>query len=167
MEGNLKVIWAPWRLSYVSSVPEKQVSCFICNAINSSEDRKNLLLHRGDKAVVILNRFPYNTAHVMVCPIRHVGDFTGLNNDELLEINVLLKRVVEVIRKAYSPHGFNIGLNLGKPSGGSLDSHVHYHVVPRWLGDTNFMPVISGVKVIPQSLDDTYDVLKRFWESND
>ncbi len=162
----MKVIWAPWRLSYVSSVPEKVTSCFICDAISSTDDRKNLLLHRGKKAVVILNRFPYNTGHVMVCPKRHVGDFTELEDEELIEINRLLKKVLHVINKAYRPQGFNVGLNLGRPSGGSLNTHIHYHVVPRWVGDTNFMPVIAGVKVIPQSVEDTYDTLKQFWEDN-
>jgi len=166
----LRVIWAPWRLNYVKGVTKrKRAECFICKALESPEshDEENLLLHRGKLACVILNRFPYNTAHVMVCPVRHVGDFTDLKAEELAEIDALLKRVLKTIGKAYEPQGFNIGLNLGKPSGGSLDSHIHYHVVPRWTGDTNFMPVISGVKVIPQSLEETYRVLKENWEKDD
>ncbi|SNR64761.1 HIT family protein [Desulfurobacterium atlanticum] len=165
----MELLWAPWRLSYVQKVTKsKSEKCFICDAFNdvSENDRSNLLLHRGEKALVILNRFPYNTAHLMVCPVRHTGDFESLLPEEMLEIDELLKKAIKVIRRAYNPDGFNIGLNLGKVSGGSVDTHIHYHVVPRWSGDTNFMPVIGGVKVIPQSLEDTYDILKKVWSEN-
>ncbi len=163
----MEVIWAPWRLSYVSKVTkEERRSCFICNAIedDSTKDRENLLLYRGKRAIVILNRFPYNTAHLMVCPVRHTGDFLSLLPEEMAEIDELLKRSIRAVKRAYNPDGFNIGLNLGRVSGGSVDTHIHYHVVPRWLGDTNFMPVVGGAKVIPQSLEETYDILKKFWE---
>ncbi len=163
----MDIIWAPWRLSYVSSASEKASrACFICKAIESepSADRENLLLHRGAKAVVILNRFPYNTGHVMVCPSRHTGDFLSLLPEELAEIDELIKRSIRAIKRAFNPHGFNIGLNLGKVSGGSVDTHLHYHIVPRWEGDTNFMPVVAKVKVIPQALQETYELLKKCWE---
>jgi ATP adenylyltransferase len=163
----LEIIWAPWRLSYVSKViKEERKGCFVCNAIEDdpAKDKENLLLYRGKRTIVILNRFPYNTAHLMVCPVRHTGDFLSLLPEEMAEIDELLKRSVRTIKRAYNPDGFNIGLNLGKVSGGSVDTHIHYHVVPRWLGDTNFMPVVGGTKVIPQSLEETYDILKKFWE---
>ena len=163
----MEVIWAPWRLSYVSKVTkEEKRGCFICNVIEDdpAKDRENLLLYRGKRAIVILNRFPYNTAHLMVCPVRHTGDFLSLLPEEMAEIDKLLKRSIKAIKRAYNPDGFNIGLNLGRVSGGSVDTHIHYHVVPRWLGDTNFMPVVGGAKVIPQSLEETYDILKKFWE---
>jgi len=163
----LEIIWAPWRLSYVSKVTKgEKRGCFICSAIEDdpAKDRDNLLLYRGKRAIVILNRFPYNTAHLMVCPVRHTGDFLSLLPEEMAEIDELLKRSIRTIKRAYNPDGFNIGLNLGKVSGGSVDTHIHYHVVPRWLGDTNFMPVVGGAKVIPQSLEETYDILKKFWE---
>ncbi|OMH41232.1 HIT family protein [Desulfurobacterium indicum] len=166
----MEILWAPWRLSYVQKVTESKGSgCFICDAFNDSpeNDKKNLLLHRGKKALVILNRFPYNTAHLMICPVRHTGDFETLLPEEMAEIDELLKKSIRVIRRAYNPDGFNVGLNLGKPSGGSHDTHIHYHIVPRWNGDTNFMPIIGGVKVIPQSLEETYDILKKFWSDND
>jgi len=163
----LEILWAPWRLSYVSKVgKEEKKGCFICQAIEDdpSKDKENLLLYRGKRAIVILNRFPYNTAHLMVCPVRHTGDFLSLLPEEMAEIDELLKRSLRAIKRAYNPDGFNVGLNLGKVSGGSVDTHIHYHIVPRWLGDTNFMPVIGGAKVIPQSLDETYDILKKYWE---
>lgn len=166
----MELLWAPWRLSYVQKVSKgKDSACFICDAFkdNPDNDRKNLLLHRGEKALVILNRFPYNTAHLMVCPVRHTGDFETLLSEEMIEIDSLLKKAMKTIRKVYNPDGFNIGLNLGKVSGGSVDTHIHYHIVPRWNGDTNFMPVAAGVKVIPQSLDETYDILREFWSKDD
>jgi len=165
----VEIIWAPWRLSYVkeASKGKNRDGCFICEAYNSPPERdaENLLLHRGEKALVILNRYPYNTGHLMVCPVRHTGDFLSLLPEEMAEIDRLLKRSIEVLKRVYNPDGFNIGLNLGKVSGGSVDTHIHYHVVPRWQGDTNFMPVVGGVKVIPQSLDETYRLLKEAWDA--
>ncbi len=163
----MEILWAPWRLSYVSRAgEEKETGCFICKALEEhpEKDRENLLLYRGERALVILNRFPYNTAHLMVCPVRHTGNFLSLLPEELAEIDSLIKRSIETLKKAYNPDGFNVGLNLGRASGGSVETHIHYHIVPRWVGDTNFMPVTGGVKVIPQSLDETYETLKRFWE---
>ncbi len=163
----MEILWAPWRLSYVQKATEDRTSgCFICKAFNDdiSKDRENLLLYRGNKALVILNKFPYNTGHLMICPVRHTGDFLSLLPEEMEEINYLLQKAIRVLKKAYNPEGFNIGLNLGKVSGGSVDTHIHYHVVPRWQGDTNFMPIIGNVKVIPQSVYETYDILKENWE---
>jgi ATP adenylyltransferase len=163
----LELLWAPWRLSYVKEAgKEKSRECFICKAVaeHPEGDKENLLLFKGEKALVILNRYPYNTGHLMVCPIRHTGDFLSLLPEELAEIDRLLKLSIRALKRAYNPDGFNIGLNLGKVSGGSVDTHLHYHVVPRWLGDTNFMPVTAGVKVIPQSLDESYEALKSVWE---
>lgn len=165
----MEIIWAPWRLSYVSRVgKEKERGCFICRAVEEHphKDRENLLLHRGERALVILNRFPYNTGHLMVCPVRHTGDFLSLLPEELSEIDMLIKRSIRALKRAYNPDGFNVGLNLGKASGGSVDTHIHYHIVPRWVGDTNFLPVTAGVKVIPQSLTETYETLKRFWDND-
>jgi ATP adenylyltransferase len=102
----------------------------------------------------------------MVCPVRHTGDFTGLLEEELVEINKLIQRAIRVIKIAFNPDGFNVGLNLGKVSGGSVDTHIHFHVVPRWLGDTNFMPIVGKVKVIPQLPEDTYKILKEYWDKN-
>jgi ATP adenylyltransferase len=162
----LELLWAPWRLSYVKEAGEAKGGCFICKAISEhpEKDKDNLLLFKGKRALVILNRYPYNSGHLMVCPIRHTGDFLSLLPEELAEIDQLLKRSMMALKRAYNPDGFNVGLNLGKVSGGSVNTHLHYHVVPRWLGDTNFMPVTAGVKVIPQSLEESYELLKEFWE---
>ena len=161
----MDIIWAPWRLSYVKKAVKRDKDyCFICKALSETSDRENLLLYRGNRACVMLNRFPYNTGHLLVCPIRHTGDFTSLLPEELSEIDELIKRCIKVVKRAYNPDGFNVGLNLGKVSGGSVETHIHYHIVPRWLGDTNFMSVVSNVKVIPQSLSETYDVLKEHWD---
>ncbi len=167
----MEVMWAPWRLSYIKETTkgENRDGCFICKSVNESpeKDVENLLLHKGKYSLVILNRYPYNTGHLMVCPVRHTGDFTSLRKEELEEIDETLKKALKVLKRAFNPEGFNLGLNLGKVSGGSVDTHIHYHVVPRWLGDTNFMPVISGVKVIPQSLSETYSILKELWDRLD
>jgi ATP adenylyltransferase len=164
---RLEIIWAPWRLSYVSKVGKgNDKECFICKAAREHPegDEKNLLLFKGKKALVILNRYPYNTGHLMVCPIRHTGDFLSLLPEEILEINELLKRALKTLKRVYNPDGFNVGLNLGKASGGSVDTHIHYHVIPRWVGDTNFLPVTAGVKVIPQALEETFKALKNAWD---
>jgi ATP adenylyltransferase len=162
----MEILWAPWRLNYVKKAGKEKTPCFICKAIEERDDEKNLLLHRGKLAVVILNRYPYNPGHLMVCPVRHTGDFTGLLEEELVEINKLIQRAIRVIKIAFNPDGFNVGLNLGKVSGGSVDTHIHFHVVPRWLGDTNFMPIVGKVKVIPQLPEDTYKILKEYWDKN-
>ncbi|WP_457681582.1 HIT family protein [Thermovibrio sp.] len=164
----MEILWAPWRMSYVSETSKGKTrgGCFICEAFSSpkEKDPENLLLYRGERALVILNRFPYNTGHLMVCPVRHTGDFLSLLPEELSEIDELIKRSIKALKRVYNPEGFNVGLNLGRVSGGSVNTHIHYHVVPRWQGDTNFMPVIGGVKVIPQSLEETYALLKEAWE---
>lgn len=163
----MEILWAPWRLNYVKEATKgkNRDGCFICRAYNSKEDAENLLLHRGDKALVILNRYPYNTGHLLICPVRHTGDFLSLLPEEMAEIDQLLKRSIRALKRVYNPDGFNVGLNLGKVSGGSVNTHIHYHVVPRWQGDTNFMPIIAGAKVIPQSLSETYRLLKEAWNA--
>lgn len=155
----MQTLWAPWRLQYIKSSKEK--GCFLCKYLKSKNDRKNLLLYRGKKAFIILNRYPYNSGHLMVAPNSHKSDFSLLTDEELLEIMKLLVRAIEVLKKTLSPMGFNIGVNLGKVAGAGLEGHLHFHVVPRWNGDTNFMPVTSMTKVMPQLLDDTYKLLKE------
>ena len=162
----MEIIWAPWRLSYVKSVGKEEKGCFICKAAREYPERadENLVLYKGERALVILNKFPYNTGHLMVCPVRHTGDFASLLPEEISEIHDLIKRALRALKRAYNPDGFNIGLNLGRASGGSVETHIHYHVVPRWVGDTNFLPVVAGVKVIPQFLRETLETLRKNWE---
>ena len=138
--------------------------CFMCDALAATDDPANHVLHRGDAAFVILNAYPYNTGHLMVAPTRHVGELEEMSPEERVEIMDLTTRAVGVIRAAMSPHGFNIGINLGQVAGAGLPGHVHVHVVPRWGGDTNFMPVVGETKVLPEMLADTYAKLKPGFE---
>lgn len=151
-------LWAPWRLRYIER-KDGPAGCFFVELPLQDNDRENLILHRGRTAFVILNAFPYTNGHLMVAPFRHVADITDLDDEELLEIQQLLARACRWIRRAYAPDGFNIGVNLGSAAGAGVPDHIHWHVVPRWNGDTNFMTTVGDVRVLPQSLIDSYDRL--------
>ena len=155
----MKVLWAPWRIEYIRS--PKHDGCIFCDFPKENRDRERLILHRGKHAFVIMNNYPYNPGHVMVAPYRHVGKWEDLTDEELLEIMKLTQLMIRVIKKAMNPDGFNLGVNLGRVAGAGIDDDVHLHIVPRWNGDTNFMPVIADTKVIPESLQEAYDELKR------
>jgi len=150
-------LWAPWRLEYIKS--PKPDECIFCRALASDDDAAHYVVHRGELAFVMLNAFPYTNGHVMVSPNEHVGSLEGLGTDVLTEIMTLTQRSMAAIRAAYGPEGFNLGVNQGKVAGAGVEDHVHLHVVPRWAGDTNFMPVIGDVRVLPQSLEDSYRAL--------
>jgi ATP adenylyltransferase len=154
-------LWAPWRLAYVSKepAPKQGDECFICRGLAESDDRRNLIVLRTPLAAVILNRFPYNNGHLLVAPKAHKGRLDELTSDETVELQATLARMIQVLEQAMRPEGFNVGLNLGKVAGAGLPGHLHWHVVPRWNGDTNFMPVLGDVRVIAQSLDALYDLL--------
>jgi len=152
-ERNL--LWAPWRLEYIETA-DAPSGCIFCVKPKESEDRKNLIVHRGEKAFVMLNRYPYNNGHVMIAPYTHTADFSRLSDAEKLELMDLLSLTKEVLSLIMNPHGFNIGINLGRAAGAGIEDHLHVHMVPRWNGDTNFMPVLANVKVIPESLDQTW-----------
>lgn len=134
--------------------------CFLCRAAESEAEADDLVLARRDSVFAIINRYPYNTGHVMVAPVRHVGDVEALDDSEHLALMRLIVEVVEAVRNEMSPDGFNIGANLGETAGAGLPGHFHMHVVPRWAGDTNFMPVIGGAKVLPEILEETYRRLR-------
>jgi ATP adenylyltransferase len=155
-------LWAPWRLSYVAqpSKPKPTDECFICRGLAAADDRANLVARRGRLSCVVLNRFPYNNGHLLIAPLAHKGRLDELTPDELLDLQETLRRMVTVLERMMSPDGFNVGLNLGRAAGAGLPGHLHWHVVPRWDGDTNFMPVVADVKVIAQSLDALYDQLR-------
>jgi len=142
---STKPLWAPWRLEYVQHADEFD-RCIFC------EPDEQLLLHTGEHALVVLNRFPYASGHLLVAPRRHVGDLTGLSDDEALETHRLATRGIDALRTAYRAQGFNLGWNLGLVAGAGIQDHVHLHIVPRWGGDTSFMPVLGDVKVIPDAL---------------
>ena len=150
-------LWAPWRMEYVKN--PNAAGCFLCAIAGEDRDRDNLLLRRGRTCAVVLNRYPYSNGHLLVWPYRHVADLVQLTRDERLECMDLAAECVEALRKACRPHAFNVGLNLGRPAGAGLEDHLHLHVVPRWEGDTNFMPVLADTRVIPQSLTATWDLL--------
>jgi ATP adenylyltransferase len=157
-----KQLWAPWRLEYIQRADE-QDGCFLCAAAEGGDDEELLVVHRGERTFVILNRFPYAAGHVMVAPVRHGVEFDELDDAEALEIHRLAGESLAALGAAMSPHGFNIGWNIGRPAGAGVTDHVHLHVVPRWSGDTNFMPVLADAKVIPEYLQDTRRKLAAAW----
>jgi ATP adenylyltransferase len=150
-------LWAPWRIDYIRG--EKEGTCFLCRIFAETSDRENLLLFRGKTCAVLLNRFPYNSGHLMVTPYRHTAELGDLTPEENLEMAELTARAVAALREAMNPQGFNIGINLGESAGAGLKDHLHRHIVPRWIGDTNFMPVLGGPRVMPEALEATYDLL--------
>ncbi len=154
----MKMIWAPWRIEYVRS--PKQEGCVLCAKPRETNDTANYILFRGQKNFVILNSYPYNPGHLMVAPYRHVATLEDLTAEELHEHSEIVSRGVKVLREAFKPAGFNVGMNIGKVAGAGIDGHIHTHIVPRWQGDTNFMPVIGDVRVIPEALAETYEQLK-------
>jgi ATP adenylyltransferase len=143
-----KPLWAPWRLEYVSNADDLD-RCIFC------EPEEELLIARGPSALVVLNKFPYSSGHLLVAPQRHIGDFGALTDEEALEIHRLAARGMDALRAEYAPHGFNLGWNIGRVAGAGIEDHVHLHVVPRWNGDTSFMPVLGDVKVLPEHLLET------------
>ncbi|MCL5037552.1 MAG: HIT domain-containing protein [Chloroflexi bacterium] len=160
-----EIIWAPWRIGFI--LGEKECGCFICRKLGEDRDKGNYILERTDLSVVIMNLYPYNNGHIMIAPVRHSANFEDLTADESLDMMSLLKRWIKILKKAYKPDGFNAGLNLGKAAGAGLEDHIHLHLVPRWNGDTNFMPAIGAIKIMPESLDSCYDKLKSLTEEEE
>jgi ATP adenylyltransferase len=156
-------LWAPWRLAYVAkeTAANDGDDCFICRGLGQQDDRKNLIVLRTALSVALLNRYPYNNGHLLIAPLAHKGLLDELTPDELLDANEQVRRLVGALERIMKPDGFNIGINLGKVAGAGLPGHLHWHIVPRWNGDTNFMPVLADVKVIPQSLDALYQLLTK------
>ncbi len=157
----MKNIWAPWRKEFILS--KKEENCFFCEAVKENQDRKNLVLYRGEECFCILNKYPYNNGHLMVAPNMHKDDLSKLSSSEMLELMTLTRDMKGILGKKMNPDGFNLGINLGKVAGAGVEGHIHLHIVPRWQGDTNFMPVVSDTKVLPQSLDDLYLELKDYF----
>jgi ATP adenylyltransferase len=158
----LKRLWAPWRLEYVQD-EAKAEGCFFCAAAGSDDDEAHLVVHRGRRAFVILNKFPYASGHLLVAPLRHGPTFGELDDDEALEIHRLGAQGLDALRAVYAPEGFNLGWNIARIAGAGIPDHGHLHVVPRWGGDTNFMPVLGDVKVIPEHLVATRAKLAGAW----
>ena len=155
-------LWAPWRLEYIQDA-DKQDGCFFCDAAASGDDEATLVVHRGERAFVLLNKFPYASGHLLVAPYRHGVGFGDLDDAEALEIHRLGAQGIDALTAAYAPEGFNLGWNIGRLAGAGIPDHGHLHVVPRWGGDTNFMPVLGDVKVIPEHLSATRARLADAW----
>jgi ATP adenylyltransferase len=158
-------LWAPWRLEYIQQAGERPGCVFCDEATGSIEPTASLLVHRGEEAIVLLNKYPYSSGHLMIAPRRHVGELGEVADAEALEVHRHAARAIETLRAVYGPDGFNLGWNLGRVAGAGIADHVHLHVVPRWSGDTNFMPVLADVKVIPEHLLETRDRLREAWSS--
>ncbi len=156
-----EIIWAPWRIDYILS--EQDEDCFFCDAFEAVEDnwKDHFLLTRDNQSGILLNKFPYNNGHLLVAPVDHVRDLSDLRTETKLSIMTKIERMIELIRNRMDAEGFNVGLNLGEVAGAGFPDHLHFHVVPRWSGDRNFMPVVAETNVIPQSLDELYDLLRE------
>jgi ATP adenylyltransferase len=154
-------LWAPWRLSYVAAARPQaaEEDCFICRGLAENDDRRNLIPLRTPLSVVVLNRFPYNNGHLLIAPRAHKGGLGDLDNAELLETMRTMNQMIGILDELMHPDGYNLGVNLGRAAGAGLPGHLHWHVVPRWNGDTNFMPILAQTKVIVQSLEALYDLL--------
>ena len=151
-------LWAPWRMSYILETvkQEQPEGCVFCRMVGDSEDVKNLILIRGKHSFVVMNLFPYNSGHLMVIPKRHTGDFGSLSPDEHVEMGELIEISRKALAECFTPHGYNIGMNIGRAAGAGILDHLHYHVVPRWNGDSNFMSAVGETKVLSESLPESY-----------
>lgn len=152
-------IWAPWRLRYVSKANE-QSECVFCAKPAEGNDRDALIVHRGERCYVILNLFPYTSGHLMVALFDHIGRLQDVDPETTAEMMDLAQQAMRRMEEVYSPEGFNVGINQGRVAGAGVDGHIHLHVVPRWAGDNNYMPVVADTRVMPQSLEETYDALE-------
>jgi len=153
-------LWAPWRMEYIEQV-DRPKGCFLCRAAETDDERAALVLWRSESCLAVMNRWPYNNGHLLIAPMRHVGGLEDLTDDELAQQMAMLKRCRAGLAAVMSPDGFNVGLNLGRPAGAGVEDHIHWHIVPRWSGDTNFMPVAAATKVIPQSLETLWELLRE------
>jgi len=169
---NSERIWAPWRLSYIQGkepkaepdaraalLPGADPECFLCRCAAEGDDTARLVVARNDLVIAVLNRYPYNNGHLLVAPRRHLARLDGLSDQEQLELSRTLSRMIGLLEQTMGPDGFNVGLNLGRAAGAGVPDHLHWHIVPRWAGDTNFMPTLAGVRVIPQSLEALWELL--------
>ncbi len=154
----MKTLWAPWRIDYIKG--EKEDGCIFCRKPEEENDKKNLILYKGETGFIIMNRYPYTNGHLMAVPYKHTSKLSELNSAERLELMDLTSKCIDILG-AFNAEGFNVGMNMGRAGGAGIEDHLHYHIVPRWSGDTNFMPVIADVKVMPEYLEDTYETLSQ------
>lgn len=157
----MEKLWAPWRMEYILDSKESGEECIFCDLPSQQNDEKNYIVFRSNLSFVMLNKFPYNNGHIMVIPYKHESDYTSLDQDILADMQQMIQKSLIALKNCMEPHGYNVGLNLGRTAGAGIDAHLHYHIVPRWSGDTNFMPVISNTKVISESLEKSWQKLNR------
>lgn len=155
----MKTVWAPWRIEYILS--EKEESCIFCDALSKNDD---LTLFKGEITMAMMNKYPYINGHILVAPVRHLSALDQLNSEETQSLLITVEKSVGIIKKAMNPDGFNVGLNLGKVAGAGVEEHLHFHIVPRWFGDTNALTVFADVRVIPEHLQTTYNNLKVYFD---
>jgi len=161
----MKSIWAPWRMDYI--LGDKSETCIFCSKPVEKDSNTNLVLYRGKLSMVMINKYPYSYGHLLVTPNKHVSGLEDLEVSEVNNLSLVLQKSIIILKEAFQPHGFNIGLNQGKVAGAGLEEHLHFHVVPRWIGDINFMPLLAETRVIPEHLDETYDRLSPFFKQLD
>ena len=159
----MKVLWAPWRMEYISS-DNKKGECIFCPGDDRSQDEQRLILFIGSLSIVLINRFPYINGHLLIAPLRHVSTLDGLSTEEKVDLITKVEKSIDVLNKVLNPEGFNVGLNLGKIAGAGVEDHLHFHVVPRWIGDTNYMTTCGEVRVISEHIQETYKKLLPFFK---
>jgi ATP adenylyltransferase len=155
----MEKLWAPWRIRYI--LGPKETGCFLCAKPSEADDRKNLVLVRDRTCYALLNAYPYNPGHLMIAPYKHTGEMADLAENEMADLMILTRRCQQILTKAMKPEGFNIGINLGQCAGAGVPGHIHVHIVPRWNGDTNYMPVLGDTHVLPQALEELWDTLRQ------
>jgi ATP adenylyltransferase len=153
-------MWAPWRMKFILSSKKEAETCVLCDLQNQKDSQDNLILHRASESYIVINKYPYNTAHLMVVSNIHESDFTKLSASTMASINSQLQKAIAVLTEVYKPAGFNIGMNVGQAAGAGIPKHLHWHIVPRWIGDSNFMPVVGETKVLSETPEETYMRLK-------
>ena len=161
-------LYSPWRSKYIDTFKgtekKEETACVFCSAIENSDDKERLIVHRGMLAFVIMNLYPYNSGHMMIVPNRHTADFGSLAEEELAECTKLLQKAQKALEDLSRPHGYNIGMNLGKAGGAGIDDHLHWHILPRWNGDTNFMPIIADIKMVSEDMEKQWVELSAFFK---
>lgn len=163
-------LWSPWRSKYIESFKpgnsNESDECLFCRIIKEDKDKENFLLHRGKKCFIIMNLFPYNSGHLMIVPYPHAAELKELDEETSLDCMKMINLGCEILNDTIYPHGFNIGANIGRTAGAGIENHIHFHIVPRWSGDTNFMPVLNDIKVVSEAMEDTYSKLKASLAAN-
>ena len=154
-------LWAPWRMEYILESQDPNPVCIFCSKPAEKNDAKNLIAYRSQYCFVMLNKFPYNNGHLMIIPFKHEADLTRVSDEVMIDLHHTLGLAIKVLQQVMSPHGLNIGINLGRTAGAGIEDHLHYHLVPRWNGDTNFMPILAGTKVLSEALNTTWEKLSR------